>query len=117
MVNQFEHHAWLQQPELVQKCKENDIVIEAWAPIMKGKAAEVPELIQIGEKYGKGGVQVVLRWLLQNGMVAIPKSVQQERIISNGDVFDFELSPEDMAIIDGLEKGERLGADPNNFTF
>jgi len=117
MVNQFEHHAWLQQPRLSEICRENNIVIEAWAPIMKGKSAEDPALVEIGEKYGKGGVQVVLRWLLQNGVVAIPKSVNKDRIISNADIFDFELSADDMASIDAMDRSERLGADPNNFSF
>jgi diketogulonate reductase-like aldo/keto reductase len=117
VVNQFEYHPYLQQPDLRAFCKENDVAITAWAPIMKGRVLEVPELIAIGEKYDKSPVQVTLRWMLQTDIIAIPKSVHKERIESNADIFDFELSQEDIETINGLDKGEseRIGPNPDRF--
>lgn len=117
MVDQCEFHPRLIQAELRRYCMENKIQYEAWSPIMKGKAGEYDVIADIAKKYGKTPVQVVLRWDLQHCVVTIPKSVHKERIVSNADVFDFELSPQDMALIDGLDKGERIGPDPDNFDF
>lgn len=115
MVNQIEFHPYLQQPDLRKFCQRSHIQLEAWRPIMKGRVLEVPELVALGEKYGKSAVQVTLRWILQLGIVAIPKSVKKERIFSNADLDDFELSPEDMALIAGLDRGERMGPDPDTY--
>lgn len=114
-VNQIEYHPYLQSPELYEYCKQHGTVLEAWAPIMKGQVMQVPELIAIGEKYGKTPAQVSLRWILQKGVIAIPKSVHRERIFSNKDIYDFELSAEDMQVIAGLDRGYRTGPDPFNF--
>ena len=84
---------------------------------MFGRVTEVPELVQLGEKYGRSPVQVTLRWMLQRGIVAIPKSAQQERIRSNADIFDFDVAPEDLKVIDGLDRQQRLGKDPDTFHF
>jgi diketogulonate reductase-like aldo/keto reductase len=116
-VNQIEYHPYLQSPELYEYCKQHGTVLEAWAPIMKGQVMQVPELIAIGEKYGKTPVQVSLRWILQKGVIAIPKSVHRERIFSNKNIYDFELSAEDMQMIAGLDRGYRTGPDPFNFDF
>jgi len=116
-VNQVEYHPYLQSPELYAYCKQHGTVLEAWAPIMKGQVMQVPELIAIGEKYDKTPVQVSLRWILQKGVIAIPKSVHRERIFSNKDIYDFELSAEDMQVIAGLDRGYRTGPDPFNFDF
>jgi len=116
-VNQVEYHPYLQSPELYEYCKQHGTMLEAWAPIMKGQVMQVPELIAIGEKYGKTPVQVSLRWVLQKGVIAIPKSVHRERIFSNKDIYDFELSAEDMQVIAGLDRGYRTGPDPFNFDF
>ncbi len=116
-VNQVEYHPYLQSPELYEYSKQHGTVLEAWAPIMKGQVMQVPELIAIGEKYGKTPVQVSLRWILQKGVIAIPKSVHRERIFSNKDIYDFELSAEDMQVIAGLDRGYRTGPDPFNFDF
>ncbi|MDX1285800.1 MAG: aldo/keto reductase, partial [Draconibacterium sp.] len=107
-VNQVEFHPELIQPELLKYCQEKGIQLEAWAPIMKGKVNEVPVILEIAEKYGKTPVQVVLRWDIQKGVVTIPKSVKPERIIANADIFDFELSDEDIAKIDTLDKNGRI---------
>ena len=117
MVNQMEFHPYLVQQSLLDFCGQYDIQYEAWSPLMKGKIFEVPELLALAEKYQKTVVQVVLRWNLQKGVVTIPKSVKKERIVSNADIFDFELSAEDVAGIDALNRGERVGPDPDNFDF
>lgn len=117
MVNQVEFHPYLQQPALQAFCQEHHIQLEAWRPIMKGQVDRVPELLALAGKYGKNPVQITLRWMLQLGIVAIPKSSQQHRIQANADIFDFELEPEDIALINGLDRNERLGADPDNFQF
>ena len=117
MVNQNEFHPYLVQPKLLQYCKEQKIQYQAWTPILKGEVNNISVVSEIAAKYGKTPVQVVLRWDLQKGVVTIPKSVRKERIISNAEIFDFELSAEDIKRIDALDKGERRGADPNNFSF
>ena len=117
MVDQVEFHPYLQLPDLQAFCRSHHIQMEAWRPIMKGKVMQIPELIELGEKYGKNPVQITLRWMIQRGVVAIPKSQRKERIISNADIFDFEIEDEDMALIDSLDRGERMGQDPDNFHF
>ncbi len=117
MVNQIEFHPFLQQPALQQFCKEHQIQLEAWSPIMKGRVNDIPELQALAAKYSKTPVQITLRWELQKQIVTIPKSVHRDRICSNAAVFDFEISPEDMAKIDGLDRHFRVGADPDNFNF
>lgn len=116
-VNQYEFHPRLLQQDLLDFCLEQGIRPEAWSPIMRGQANDIPELKRIAEKYGKSPVQLVLRWDLQKGVVTIPKSVNRDRIESNADIFDFEISAEDMAAIDALDRGERIGPDPFNFDF
>lgn len=116
-VNQMEFHPYLVQQSLLDFCRLHGIQYQAWAPIMKGKANEIPLLNELAEKYKKTAVQVVLRWDLQKGVVTIPKSVNEERIKSNADIFDFSLSDEEVAMIDALDKHERLGPDPDNFNF
>ena len=74
-------------------------------------------LKELSDKYGKTPAQIVIRWDLQNGVVTIPKSVRESRIIENANVFDFELNAEDMAKIDALNKNHRFGPDPDNFNF
>lgn len=117
MVNQVEFHPYLQQPTLQKFCSNHKIQLEAWSPIMKGKVNDVSVLQALGAKYGKTPVQITLRWEVQKQIVTIPKSVKPERILSNADIFNFELSDEDMAKIDRLDKNRRIGADPDNFNF
>lgn len=116
-VNQIEFHPVLIQPDLFDYCKNKGIQLEAWSPIMKGKVNNVPLIGDLAAKYGKTPVQIVLRWDIQKGVVTIPKSVTPERIISNADIFDFELSTEDMNKIDQLDKNVRLGGHPDFITF
>ena len=77
----------------------------------------MPQLKKLGKKYGKTAVQVTQRWLMQRGVVVIPKSSKKRRIRENAQVFDFELTAEDMAVIDGLDRDQRFGSDPFNFNF
>ncbi|BCU83070.1 putative oxidoreductase YtbE [Polycladomyces abyssicola] len=117
MVNQVEFHPYLTQKELREYCSQHAIQVEAWRPLMKGEVANVPEIRELAAKYGKTPAQIVLRWNLQHGVVTIPKSVSESRIRENADVFDFELSQEDMAKLDGLNRNQRFGPDPDNFDF
>ena len=117
MVNQIEFHPYLQQPELIQYCESKGILPEAWAPVMRGKVHQVQEITEIGRRYGKNEFQVVLRWNIQRGIATIPKSATPERIKSNADIFDFELSEDEVNVIDNLDKGQRFGPDPENFDF
>lgn len=117
MVNQFEFHPRLIQPDLLKFCKDNQIQVEAWRPIMEGKVNDIPVIQELSVKYQKSPVQIVLRWDIQKGVVTIPKSVNPERIRHNAEIFDFELTKEDMAKIDGLDRHARIGADPDNFNF
>ena len=116
-VNQVEFHPELIQPDLLKYCQEKGIQMEAWSPIMKGRVNEIPVMQEIAAKYGKTPVQVVLRWDIQKGVVTIPKSVKEERIISNTDFFDFELTPEEMAKIDALDQNKRIGPHPDHISF
>ncbi|WP_078595993.1 aldo/keto reductase [Evansella clarkii] len=117
MVNQVEYHPRLTQKELHAFCKEHGIQLEAWSPLMQGELLNNEVLQEIGEKYGKSSAQVILRWDLQNEVVTIPKSVKEHRIRDNADVFDFELSDEEMGRIDELNEDHRVGPDPDNFDF
>ena len=117
MVNQVEFHPRLLQRDLMDACRRHNVVQEAWSPLMKGKVAHIPQLQELAGKYGKTVAQVVLRWNLQHGIVTIPKSVRRERLEENADLFEFELSADDLAKIDALDRGERVGADPDNFPF
>ncbi|MBL4952832.1 aldo/keto reductase [Neobacillus sp. OS1-32] len=113
MVNQVEFHPHLTQKDLLAYCQKEGIQLEAWSPLKQGQLVNDPVLTEIGKKYGKSAVQVILRWDLQNKVVTIPKSIKEQRIIDNANIFDFELTAEDMETIDGLNKDERVGSDPD----
>ena len=120
MVNQIEIHPKNTRKELIRYCQERGIVCEAWAPLGSGTVLEEPVLNEIAEKYGKTPAQVILRWDLQNGLAVIPRSSNPVRIAQNIDLYDFELSEEDMARIDALNENwinPLSGGDPNNVTF
>ena len=112
-VNQIEFHPRLQQPDLQAACAQHNITLEAWAPIMRGGVFHIPEILTIAQRHHKSAAQVTLRWILQKRIVAIPKSVHTDRIAQNADLYDFELSPGEMATIDGLDTGQRIGPDPD----
>ena len=116
VVNQVELHPTLQQPELRAEHDRLGIVTEAWSPIAHGgELLQDPVVTEIGEAHDKTPAQVVLRWHLQLGNIAIPKTATPERITENFDLFDFELGDDEMARIEGLDRGERLGPDPDKF--
>ena len=110
-VNQVETHPFLQQIENAEFMKENNVQIESWAPFAEGKnnIFQNEILLSIAGKYNKSVAQIILRWLTQRDIVVIPKSVRKERIIENFDIFDFELSKEDM------EKIATLNTDQSSF--
>ncbi|MBG9472129.1 aldo/keto reductase [Priestia megaterium] len=109
-VNQVETHPFCQQVESAKLMKENNVQIESWAPFAEGKndIFQNEVLVSIAEKHNKSVAQVILRWLTQRGVVVIPKSVRKERIVENFNIFDFELSQEDMEKIATLDTEESL---------
>ncbi|MDT7828962.1 aldo/keto reductase [Pricia sp. S334] len=115
MVNQMEFHPYLVQQELIDFCDTENIQYESWSPFMQGELFDLDITSDLEEKYGKSSAQIILRWNLQKGVVAIPKSVHKNRIEQNADIFDFELSKEDMLYLNGLDRHHRTGADPDNF--
>ena len=117
MVDQVEYHPFLTQTDLHEFCKIQGIQLEAWSPLMQGKLLDHPLLLEIAAKTEKTVAQVILRWNLQNGVVTIPKSIKEARIIQNSQVFDFVLTDEDMEQISALNKNKRVGPDPDNFDF
>ena len=117
MVNQVEYHPHLAQTELLEFCKAEGIQMEAWSPLKQGELLSEPTIVEIAEKHKKSPAQVILRWDLQNEVITIPKSVKEHRIIENADIFDFELSADDMDRLNSLDKNERVGPDPDNFDF
>ena len=116
-VNQVEFHPQFPQTELLEYCTKNNIRLEAWAPLMQGKLNELSLIAELAAKYGKSPAQFVLRWDLQMGVVTIPKSIHPERIKANSEIFDFEISPDDMESMKQLDTGVRIGPDPDHITF
>lgn len=116
MVNQVEYHPLLTQQELRTFAKSSNVQLMAWSPLMQGNLDQ-SVLTEIGAKYGKSPAQVVLRWDLQNAVVTIPKSVNPVRLQENADIFDFALTPEEVAQISALNRNHRFGPDPDNFNF
>ncbi|MDC3414360.1 aldo/keto reductase [Terrihalobacillus insolitus] len=117
MVNQVEYHPHLAQKELHAYCKKEGIQLEAWSPLKQGQLLDEPVIKEIANQYGKSPAQVIIRWDLQNEVVTIPKSIKEHRIVENASVFDFELTKEDMARIDRLNKDERVGPNSDEFLF
>ncbi len=115
-VNQIEMHPYLQQAGLRREHEDRGIVTEAWSPLAQGLVLDDPVITAIAEAHGKTAAQVVLRWHLDLGVVVFPKSVTVERIQQNIDVFDFQLSADEMAQIEALDRGERTGPDPDTFS-
>jgi diketogulonate reductase-like aldo/keto reductase len=116
MVNQVECHPQFPQDELKVFCDKHKIQLEAWGPLMQGEIFKKQVMKNLASKYDKTIAQITLRWQYQRGVVAIPKSVTPDRIKSNGQIFDFEISDDDIKEIESL-KGERIGPDPDKITF
>lgn len=117
MVNQVELHPLLAQEELRDYCASKGIKVEAYSPLGSGKLLQHPQLQAIADKYNKSIAQVILRWDLQQGIITIPKSIHEERIVENADIFDFALDEEDLKAVNALNRNERFGSDPDNFNF
>jgi 2,5-diketo-D-gluconate reductase A len=116
VVNQIELHPYFQQAGLRHEHAERGIVTEAWSPLAQGEVLDDPVLVDIAKAHGVSAGQVVLRWHIQLGNVVFPKSVTQSRIEENFDIFGFALTDEDMARIEGLDRGRRIGPDPDAFS-
>lgn len=114
-VNQIELHPLLSQAPLRALCRQRGIAVQAWSPL--GGAGngllQSPALIALGRKYHKSPAQIILRWNIQSDVITFPKSVHPSRILENADVFDFALTPEDMAVIDAMNENQRTGPDPD----
>ncbi|KYG57484.1 aldo/keto reductase [Planococcus maritimus] len=113
MVNQIELHPQLTQEPLREFCAAEDIAVTSWSPLARGRLLEDPVLSEIGETHGKSIAQTIIRWHLQNDLIVIPKSVTPSRIAENADVFDFELSQEEMKQISALNQEWRSGTHPD----
>ena len=114
-VNQIEVHPYLTQDGVRTFCAEHQIAIEAWSPIAQGNVLDDPTIVSIARNVGKTAAQVVLRWHIERGDIVFPKSVTPARIKENIDIFDFELSGEDVEAISALNRNERTGPDPDKF--
>ncbi|CAJ1011171.1 putative Aldo/keto reductase family [Leishmania naiffi] len=115
MVNQVEMHPHFQQKALRTYCAEKNIALTAWRPLGKGALLTEPKLAELAEKYKKSAAQVIIRWFVQLGVIVIPKSSHEEHIRQNFDVFDFELSQEDMQALESMDKNSRIGFNPESF--
>jgi diketogulonate reductase-like aldo/keto reductase len=117
MVNQIEFHPGQMQEETVQYCKQNNILVEAWSPLGTGKMLSNSFLAGIARKYQKSVAQLCIRWCLQNDTLPLPKSVTPSRIAENAKVFDFTISEEDMAAINGMQYFGGSGVHPDQVDF
>ena len=113
-VNQIEFHPYWYQKKLVDYCLSRGIAVQAYAPLARGAYLDDDVICILATKYGKTPAQIGLRWILQKGVAVIPKSTQEERIISNGEIFDFVLEEEDMDAIDQLNRDFRSAAIPDD---
>ena len=116
-VNQVEFHPLFQQPELQAYCKANQIQLQAWSPLMRNKALQIDKLTELAVKYGVSVAQLILRWDVQQGISTIPKTTNKGRMLENIDIFNFEISQEDMQQINALNQNARQYRDPDNHGF
>ena len=112
-VNQIEVHPYLAQPSMLQFNADHGIATEAWSPIAQGKVLDDGTIVNIANNIDKTPAQVVLRWHVQQGNIVFPKSGSPERMQENFELFDFELSANDMELISKLNRDERMGPDPD----
>ena len=117
MVDQIEFHPGFMQTDTVTFCHKNEIAVEAWSPLGTGKMLQNETLKAIADKYGVSVAQLCIRWCLQNDVIPLPKSVTPNRIQQNIDVFGFEISAEDMAVINAMEYCGGSGLDPDEIDF
>jgi len=111
-INQVEFHPFLYQEDLLRFCREHNIQVEAYSPLARGHELRHPTLVAVARRYEKTTAQIMIRWGLQHGLVVIPKSVKEERIIENSKVFDFEISKKNMDLLDSLSEDLHTAWDP-----
>lgn len=116
-LNQIEIHPYNVRKDLIDFCKQQDIAVQAWSPLMRGIVLTDETINRIAAKYHKSAAQIVLRWLIEKDLLLAVRSTKKERLISNADIFDFKLAPEDIALIDTLNKNQRVGPDPDTYDF
>lgn len=117
MVNQIEYHPGFMQAESVDFCRAHNILVEAWSPLGTGNVLNNKTLIMMAQKYSKTVAQICIRWVLQHGLLPLPKSITESRVIENTEVFDFEIKDEDMAIIDAIPFCGGAGINPDAINF
>lgn len=117
MVNQIEIHPGQNQKEVTDFCRQHQIAVEAWSPLGTGRLLQNEILAEIASRYGKSVAQICIRWSLQNGWIPLPKSITPERIKQNFDVFDFEISKDDMDIINNMPYCGGSGLHPDKIDF
>lgn len=115
-VDQIEYHPGLLQEDTIDLCRKNDILVEAWSPLGRGHLLDNPVLVEIAGHHSKSPAQIILRWVLQNNVLPLVKSVHAERIRENYDIFDFELNHQEMKAIDALPD-VRFGGNPDTVEF
>jgi methylglyoxal/glyoxal reductase len=114
-VNQVEFSPWLHLQDLLETCQSKGIVLQSYTPLVRGQKFDDPRIQQLCAKYGKTPAQIILRWNLQLGVSTIPKSSNPKRIEENFNIFDFEIAPEDMNVLNGMDEGYRVVDDPMSF--
>ncbi len=115
-INQVEFSPFLYQSELLNYCESHNIILEAWSPLTRGSRFNIESLVTIANAYGKSTAQILIRWGLQHKVIQIPKSGNKSHIYENTEVFDFEISDEEMAILDNLNENFRsLGMNPDTY--
>ena len=114
VLNQVELHPWLTQDQVLEYDNSHSILTQAWSPLARGKILEEDMLAELAQSHGKSVAQIVLRWHIQRGIAVIPKSNSMERITENMNVFDFELSEQEIASISALNSNFRTGVDPED---
>jgi diketogulonate reductase-like aldo/keto reductase len=112
-VNQVEFHPYLYQRDLLEFCQSHNIQLESYSPLTKGERLNDPKLVVIASRYSKSPAQVLIRWVLQRGIVVIPKSSRRQRIYENANVFDFAILPNDMKTLDSFNQDLRTSWDPS----
>ncbi|MCM1477074.1 MAG: aldo/keto reductase [Bacteroides sp.] len=117
MVNQIEFHPGFMQKQCVDFCEKNSILVEAWSPLGRGRVLNNELLLSLADKYGKTVAQICIRWALQHGVLPLPKSITTSRIKENIEVFDFEISKDDILKIDNMGQCGESGLDPDTIDF
>jgi diketogulonate reductase-like aldo/keto reductase len=112
VMNQVEFSPYNYQKDLLEVCRKNNIILEAYSPLTRMKKTNDPKVLPIAEKHSKTEAQILIRWAIEHELIVIPKSARKKRIIENADIFDFSLDESDMKILDDLDEGFRCSWDP-----